>query len=177
MLPEKGVLSAVVATVRRCTQLDWKRVPQARSRGCKSSVTITAECSRHHAYSILGQRLLPRDAILALYMLSSVFVCPSVCPSVRHKPVLYRNDWTNRAGFFEIEAYISHCVIRKCGYLKNRVLPSGTLSQTPDFKNFAMTSRSRCQQIRRCRRRRSSLLSTPNRLIPLGLLRFVVDLS
>ena len=26
--------------------LDWKRVPQARSGGCKSSVAITAECSR-----------------------------------------------------------------------------------------------------------------------------------
>jgi len=31
------------------TQLDWKRVPRARSRGCKSSVAITTECSRHHA--------------------------------------------------------------------------------------------------------------------------------
>ena len=33
----------------RITQLDWKRVPQARSRGCKSSVAITAECWRHYA--------------------------------------------------------------------------------------------------------------------------------
>ena len=33
----------------RITQLDWKRVPQARSRGCKSSVAVTIECSRHHA--------------------------------------------------------------------------------------------------------------------------------
>jgi len=33
----------------RITQLDWKRVPLARSRGCKSSVAITTECSRHHA--------------------------------------------------------------------------------------------------------------------------------
>jgi len=31
------------------TQLDWKRVPQARFRGGKSSVAITTECSRHHA--------------------------------------------------------------------------------------------------------------------------------
>ena len=31
------------------TQLDWKRVPQARSGGCKSSVAVTAECWRHHA--------------------------------------------------------------------------------------------------------------------------------
>ena len=30
-------------------QLDRKRVPQARSSGCKSSVAVTAECSQHHA--------------------------------------------------------------------------------------------------------------------------------
>ena len=30
-------------------QLDRKRVRQARSSGCKSSVTLTAECSRHYA--------------------------------------------------------------------------------------------------------------------------------
>jgi len=52
MLPEKDVPSAVVGTVVgdvRITQLDWKRVPLARSCGCKSSVAITTECSRHHA--------------------------------------------------------------------------------------------------------------------------------
>ena len=35
---------------------------------------------------------LPRDAMLARYLLSSYL-------SVHHKPVFYRNDWTNRAGF------------------------------------------------------------------------------
>jgi len=30
-------------------QLDRKRVPKARSSGCKSSITVTAECSWHHA--------------------------------------------------------------------------------------------------------------------------------
>jgi len=30
-------------------QLDRKRVLSARSSGCKSSVTVRAECSRHHA--------------------------------------------------------------------------------------------------------------------------------
>ena len=30
-------------------QLDWKRVPQARSSGCKSSIAVTAECPWHHA--------------------------------------------------------------------------------------------------------------------------------
>ena len=33
----------------RITQLHWTRVPQARSRGCKSSVAQTTECSRHYA--------------------------------------------------------------------------------------------------------------------------------
>ena len=42
---------------------------------------------------------LPRDAMLAQYLLSSC-VRLSVCLPVRHKPVLYKNDWTNRAGFF-----------------------------------------------------------------------------
>jgi len=52
MLPVKGVPSTVVGKSVgdvRIAQLDWKRVPQARSRGCKSSDAITAECSRHHA--------------------------------------------------------------------------------------------------------------------------------
>jgi len=47
MLPTKSVPSAVVGTVLGdvgITQLDWKRVSQARSGGCKSSVAITPEC-------------------------------------------------------------------------------------------------------------------------------------
>ena len=54
MLPEKVYLqlsSEQSVVDARITQLDWKRVPQARSRGCKSSVAITAECSRHHECS------------------------------------------------------------------------------------------------------------------------------
>jgi len=43
---------------------------------------------------------LPRDAMLARNMLSSC-VCLSDRLSVCHKPVLYRNDWTNRAGFWD----------------------------------------------------------------------------
>ena len=45
MLTEKLSLEQSVGDVR-ITQLDWKRVPQARSRGCKSSVAITTECSK-----------------------------------------------------------------------------------------------------------------------------------
>jgi len=57
-------------------------------------------------------------ATLARYILSSSLpVCLSVCPSVRHKPVLCWNDWTNRAGFFGTEASflppVSHCTIRR----------------------------------------------------------------
>jgi len=49
-----------------------------------------------------------------------------VRPSVCHKPVLYRNDWTNRAGFRHGSFFpsIPHCVIWKYGYLqKTKVLP------------------------------------------------------
>jgi len=51
--------------------------------------------------------------MLARYMLASC-VYPSVC----HKPVLYRNDWTNRAGFWQEGLLSPHCVIRKFGYLR-----------------------------------------------------------
>ena len=47
----------------RIMQLDCKRVPQARSRGCKSSVTITAECSRHHAQWIHRTRTSTRRTL------------------------------------------------------------------------------------------------------------------
>jgi len=47
-------------------------------------------------------------------------VCPSVRPSVRHKPVLYRNDWTNPDGICHggFLSPILNCVIRKFGYLQ-----------------------------------------------------------
>ena len=55
-------------------------------------------------------------------------VRPSVCLSVCHKPVLYRNYWTNRAGFFlqgGLLPPIPHCVVRKVWYLQNLGLTSG----------------------------------------------------
>ena len=59
--------------------------------------------------------ILPGDAMLAQYMQSSC-----VRQSVRHKPVLCRNDWTNRAGFWHggFVPPIPNCVIRICGYLQ-----------------------------------------------------------
>ena len=81
------------------------------SRTCTSESRV--QRSNHYFFT-----LLPRDALLARYMLSS-----RVRLSVCHKLVLYRNDRTNRAGF-----------------------GTGTLSQTPDLENVAAASRSRCQQ-------------------------------
>ena len=53
----------------------------------------------------------------------AVVVCPSVQSvrlSVCYKPVLYRNGWTNRAGYWHggFLPSIPHCVIRKFGYLQ-----------------------------------------------------------
>ena len=46
--------------------------------------------------STLTTRLPSHPYANALYILSSC-VCQSACPSIRHKTVLYRNDWMNRA--------------------------------------------------------------------------------
>ena len=70
--------------------------------------------------------------------------------SVCHKPVLYRNDWTNPDGFGH-EGFlppIPHCVIGpkeiwvspKLGYF-----PLGLCSKF-DLENFATVNRSRCKQ-------------------------------
>ena len=50
----------------------------------------------------------------------AVVVCLSVCLSVCHKPVLYRNDWTNRASIWHAGFLppIPYCVIRKFGLLQ-----------------------------------------------------------
>ena len=79
----------------------------------------------------------------------AVVMCPSVCPSVRHKPALYRNHWTNRAAFWQEDFFspVPHCVIRNFEHLqKLRYFPLGTLSETPDLQKFRSASRSRCQQ-------------------------------
>jgi len=87
------------------------------------------------------------SAVYAVVVSLSVWL--SVRSSVRHKPVLYRNDWTNRAGFWYggFLPPIPHCALKTFGYLqKLGYFPSGTLSQTPDLENFATASRSLCQQ-------------------------------
>ena len=51
-------------------------------------------------------------------------VCPSVRQSVCHKPVLHRNDWTNRAGFW-YGGFPSTVSYGKWESPNNRVLPLG----------------------------------------------------
>jgi len=57
--------------------------------------------------------------------------CCCMCPSVHYTPVLYRNDWTNRADFWHSTCPIV-CYKEIWVSSKIRVHPSGTLSQTPD---------------------------------------------
>jgi len=99
-----------------------------------------SQSSSKHAsatFFLLFFSFLPRDATLARYLLSSC-----VRPSVRHKPVLYRNDWTNRAGFgMEASFHLSHTGF--CGNFnisKIMALSSATLPQTQDLENFTTAS-------------------------------------
>ena len=69
----------------------------------------------HCCYGNVDYTCLPRDAVL-----HAISLCPPVRPSVRHKPVLYRNDWTDQGGFWHggFVSPIPHCVIRKHGCQK-----------------------------------------------------------
>ena len=88
--------------------------------------------------------------MLAWCMSTCLSVYLSICSSC-HKPVLYRNDWTNSAGFSHggFLPPTSYCYkeiwvpprIRAV-----RVLLSGILSQTLDSQDFAVASRLCCQQ-------------------------------
>ena len=73
-----------------------------------------------------------RRYAIARYLLSSCVRLSVLC----HKPVLYRNDCTNRAGIWHGAFFhLSHAVLwRNSGISKNRVLSSGTLSQTSDLE-------------------------------------------
>jgi len=79
------------------------------------------------------------SAVYAVVVCLSVWL--SVRSSVRHKPVLYRNDWTNQAGFWYggFLPSIPHCFFKEIeGISKNwGYFPSGTLSQTPDLEKIS----------------------------------------
>jgi len=92
----------------------------------------------------------------------AVVVCQSVRPSIRHKSVLYGNDWTNRAGFWQggFLPHIPDCYKEIWVSPETRVLHSGTLSQTSDLKISSSKlegySRSTCSKQPRRRRRLSN---------------------
>jgi len=89
-------------------------------------------------------KFLPRDAMLARYMLSSCF--PSVRPSqagIASKP-LDESSWFLSRKI--PSTYPTLCCKTSFVSPKIKVPPSGTLPRTPDLENFATASRSRCQQ-------------------------------
>jgi len=90
----------------------------------------------------------------------------SICPFVHHKPVLCRNQWTNRAGFWHggFLLPIPHCcVVRKFGYLKKfECFPLGLCPKLWTYK-ISPWQLDRIVNKTRRRRRQSSLLTTPRR--------------
>ena len=88
--------------------------------------------------------------MIARHVLSSR-VRLSVRPSFCHKPVLYRNDWTNPPSWFLAcglpSTYPTLCCEDIWISSKISILASGTLSRTADLEKFAAASRSRCQQL------------------------------
>jgi len=87
--------------------------------------------------------VLRRDAMVARHF--AVVVCPSVRPS-QAGIVSRRLDESSRFWHGDILPPIAHCYQEIWVSPKDRVLPCGTLSQTPDSENIAAASRSRCQQ-------------------------------
>jgi len=78
---------------------------------------------------IVAESVLPRDAMLARYMLSSC-----VCPPVRHKPVLYRNDGLSWFLAWELPLiYAKVCCKDIRVPSKVTALPSGTLDHATYF--------------------------------------------
>jgi len=81
---------------------------------------------------------------------SSAVFAVVVCPSVYHKPVPgYHIETIGRIELvfgMEASTCLTLCYKEIWVSSKIRVLPSGTLSQTPDLKNLVTISRPRCQQ-------------------------------
>jgi len=100
--------------------------------------------SLYAVYSAIQFPFLPRDATRYATAVYAVVVCLSVCPSVTSR---YCTETTGRIELFwgmEASFHLSHTVLQ--GSPKIIVLPSVTLSQTPDLENIATATRSRCQQ-------------------------------
>jgi len=75
----------------------------------------------------------------------------SVRPSFRHKPVLYRNDWTNRAGSWQGSFLppIPYCVVEIRVSVNTELYPG---TQFSGVENFATASDRVVNKTRDCRR-------------------------
>ena len=71
-----------------------------------------------------------------------------VCPSVRHKPVLYRKEWKNRAGFGKesFPVLLTLWSGNSSSFKIRVLLPRNFAANFLDLENFAKTSRSCCRQ-------------------------------
>jgi len=99
----------------------------------------------YRKYSCRHFHVLPRDAMLARYLLSSC-VRLSVCSS-QAGVVSKRLDESSWLSAWRLSSICPTLCSKKISVSpKIRVLPSGTLSQTHDLGNFATASRSCCQQ-------------------------------
>ena len=88
---------------------------------------------------------LPRDALLARYMLSS---CVRLYVHLSQAGIVWKR--LDESSWFLAwrlpSTYSTLCCKEICVSPKIRILPSGTLSQTSYLENFTTASRSRCQQ-------------------------------
>ena len=78
--------------------------------------------------------------------------------SVCHKSEFYRNGWTDRADYWNRllpSTYFTLCWNEIRVSPKTRALPSGTLSETLDFRNLAMARRSSQSVVDTCVDRRA----------------------
>jgi len=77
----------------------------------------------------------------------------SVCPSVCHKPVLYRNDWTDRAGFgAEASFHLSHTVFYgNSGNSKNKGI--SLLNFAPELWTLKISAQQVDRVVNKTRRR------------------------
>ena len=106
---------------------------------------------------VFSPRLYARAGNSYMYGLMSVSVCLSVTLSVCHKSVFYRNGWTDRAGFWHVCFFqaVLYTLWRKEIQVstKIRVLPPGTLCQSPILETFASAYRSSKRVINLARER------------------------
>jgi len=99
----------------------------------RSLLQHTAKVQFHQAQFPFYQRDVMPAQVLAM----------ALCLSVSHKSEFDRNGRTNRTGFgMGASFHLSYTVLKEIRvYSKIRVLPSGTLPQTPDLENFASVYR------------------------------------